>query len=547
MRKDDRNLFSERNWIEKSRNAGNVGWESTVSAADGQEMVWEPGKKESEKKEPNAHGLAAEAFMDDGGEDLEMRDGKTPGSDFLTVEEAAKELNVSTKTISRWRKQGLESEKRLIASRNRIVIRREALRAFAEAQPKRVEKGRKFSQMSPLEKLEIVERAARMAAVGKKLTEVIRTLAKNTGRSAETIRYTLKNHDAHHPQDAIFPKYQRTLTDREKNQLLEDFRQGMRMEELSARYERTKTSIYRIVAETRAKRILEMDLEFVSCPEIETAEKGSDEERMILDEMPQNETVQRRPRLPGNLPSYLASLYSVPLLTFAQEQHLFRKMNYLKMRAAVLRKTLDPGRPSGKLMEQIENDFADSNEVKNQLVSANLRLVVSIAKRHAGSTNNLFDLISDGNMSLIRAVEKFDYSRKNRFSTYASWAIMKNYTRAISDEQRYHRKFVALENEANVEREEEVYDPVEFERTQTRQQRRVAEVLKCLTPREQQIIIRRFGLDRNYPPMTLKQVGEELGVTKERIRQIEILALSKLRQMNPVMPEVEPKESVPAG
>ncbi|MCR5164726.1 MAG: sigma-70 family RNA polymerase sigma factor, partial [Thermoguttaceae bacterium] len=135
-------------------------------------------------------------------------------------------------------------------------------------------------------------------------------------------------------------------------------------------------------------------------------------------------------------------------------------------------------------------------------------------------------------------VEKFDYARKNRFSTYASWAIMKNYTRAATEEQWYQRKFTPLENEANVEREEEVYDPIEFERTQTRQQKRVAAILKCLTPREQLIIIRRFGLDRNYPPMTLKQVGEELGVTKERIRQIEILVIGKLREKNPVIPEV---------
>ena len=111
MRKDDRNLFSERNWIEKSRDDENShGRQNGMGAEFGTE------KHQCEPKD----------------------------AEFLTVEEAAKELNVSTKTISRWRKQGLESEKRLIASRNRVVIRREALRTFAEAQPKRVEKGRKF-------------------------------------------------------------------------------------------------------------------------------------------------------------------------------------------------------------------------------------------------------------------------------------------------------------------------------------------------------------------------------------------------------------------
>jgi len=457
--------------------------------------------------------------------------------EFLTLAEAAERFGVSVKTIARWRKLGLESETRLIASRNRVVIRADRLEAFAAAQPKRVEKGRTFTQMTDAERSEILSRAAQMAAAGRSLTQTVRLLAERTGRSTETIRYTLKKHDAQEPKEAIFPNYSRTLTDSERHQLLVDFRAGTKLDVLCERYGRTKTTIYRVVAETRAEEILRLDLEFVPCPEIEELKVGSDEERVVLDEMPRATKSVRKARLPGGLPSYLASLYEVPLLTFTQEQHLFRKMNYLKMRAFHARLQLDPKRPTGRLMDQIESDFAASNEVKNQLVTANLRLVVSIAKRHAGNANNLFDLISDGNMSLIRAVEKFDYARKNRFSTYASWAIMKNYTRAATEEQWFQRKFTPLENEANVEREEEVYDPVEFERTRTRQQKRVAAILKCLTPREQLIIIRRFGLDRNYAPMTLKQVGEELGVTKERIRQIEILALSKLKEKNPVIPE----------
>ena len=78
---------------------------------------------------------------------------------------------------------------------------------------------------------------------------------------------------------------------------------------------------------------------------------------------------------------------------------------------------------------------------KNQIIRSNLRLVVSIAKRHVGPADNFFELVSDGNMSLMRAVEKFDYARGNKFSTYASWAIMKNFARTIPDEHRYHDRF----------------------------------------------------------------------------------------------------------
>ena len=93
-------------------------------------------------------------------------------------------------------------------------------------------------------------------------------------------------------------------------------------------------------------------------------------------------------------------------------------------------------------MDQIEGLYDQSVAVKNEIISANLRLVVSIAKRHVSPGENFFELVSDGNISLIRAVEKFDYARGNKFSTYASWAIMKNYARTIPDELR-HRDRIA--------------------------------------------------------------------------------------------------------
>ena len=92
-------------------------------------------------------------------------------------------------------------------------------------------------------------------------------------------------------------------------------------------------------------------------------------------------------------------------------------------------------------MDEIERLYDQAVAVKNQIVRANLRLVVSIAKRHVGPTDNFFELVSDGNMSLIRAAEKFDYARGNKFSTYASWAIMKNFARTIPDEHRRRDRF----------------------------------------------------------------------------------------------------------
>ena len=92
-------------------------------------------------------------------------------------------------------------------------------------------------------------------------------------------------------------------------------------------------------------------------------------------------------------------------------------------------------------MDEIENLYSAAVAIKNQIVQANLRLVVSIAKRHVSATQDFFSLVSDGNMSLIRAVEKFDYARGNKFSTYASWAIMKNFARTIPGEHKQLDRF----------------------------------------------------------------------------------------------------------
>ena len=150
---------------------------------------------------------------------------------------------------------------------------------------------------------------------------------------------------------------------------------------------------------------------------------------------------RRRSRVPGGTAAYLANLYEVPLLTREQEVHLFRKMNYLKYKARRLRDKLDVNRPKSSLMRQIEGLYEESAAIKNQVIRANLRLVVSIAKRYVGPAEDFFELVSDGNMSLMRAVQKFDVSQGNRFSTYASWAIMKNFARTISTVVRHRSRF----------------------------------------------------------------------------------------------------------
>jgi RNA polymerase sigma factor (sigma-70 family) len=159
-----------------------------------------------------------------------------------------------------------------------------------------------------------------------------------------------------------------------------------------------------------------------------------------------------------------------------------------------------------------------------------LRLVVSIAKKHVGQTGNLFELISDGNVSLMRAVEKFDFSRGFKFSTYASWAIMKNFARSIPAENTYRDRFQTGQELAFEFAADSRGDAIESEIEDERMKRTVEQFLDQLDDREREIIVSRYGLLNRNEPQTLEQVGARLGVTKERVRQIEYRAIHKLRQ-----------------
>jgi RNA polymerase primary sigma factor len=327
----------------------------------------------------------------------------------------------------------------------------------------------------------------------------------------------------------VFPENRGPLQSDAKRKIYQQYQHGEPVETLAKRFCRTRTSIYRIIGEMRAQRIMDLPFEYIPNDLFARVRSHKREDR-IIGPLPESELPQKKSRMPSDLPPYLASLYEVPLLTRTQEAFLFRKMNYLKYKAARLRAKLDPARPKRGLMDQIERFYDEAVSTKNQIIRANLRLVVSIAKRHVGPSQNFFELVSDGNMSLMRAVEKFDYGRGNKFSTYASWALMKNFARTIPDEHRHHDRFRTSHDELFSATKDDRADPIEEEAVQTQRETQVEKILERLDEREQRIIIRRFGLRRGQEPLTLKQVGAEMGVTKERVRQLEARALTKLRK-----------------
>ncbi len=257
---------------------------------------------------------------------------------------------------------------------------------------------------------------------------------------------------------------------------------------------------------------------------------------------------------------YLKEIGQVPLLTTEEEVELAKKMN--------------------------EGDMS----ARDKLSVANLRLVVSIAKRYVGRGMHFLDLIQEGNLGLMKAVEKFDYERGFKFSTYATWWIKQSITRAIADQARTIRIPVHMVETINklgrvsrnllqtlgrepsaaeiaekmgitedkvIEIQKIAQDPVSLEKPIGEEEdshlgdfiednssvspaekaeaamlrEHLLQVLSTLTPREQEVLIMRYGI-KDSRPKTLEEVGKEFNVTRERIRQIEAKALRKLRHPN---------------
>lgn len=465
-------------------------------------------------------------FVEELSDSLEMPV-ESAGEPVLTVDDVSTQFNVSTKTVDRWRKRGLVSRRFKFGNRTRVGFLRSSIDRFINDHGNEIERGARFTQLSESEKLEIVLKAQRLARHGACPSEVGKRLSRWFNRSPETIRYTLKQHDDNHPESAVFPKANTPLTDERKHEIYQKFAGGMSVDALSQEYCRTRTSVYRIVSEVRTDMLLQTPVDYMDSPEFHKPNA----EQLILGPAPHLEKKGGVVKAPPGLPPYLASLYSVPLLTREEEGYYFRKMNYLKFKAAQLQKRMGDRRPRTRELDEIEQLLDKAGEVKNFLIRSNLRLVVSIAKRHMKPTTNFFEMVSDGNMSLIRAIEKFDYTKGNKFSTYASWAIMKNYARSIPAEHKQMDRYRTGVDEVFQFSEDGRGSQFAEESVNVRQHQIILDILDNLDERERAIIMHRYGLERGSEPETLEQVGTRFNVTKERIRQIESRAMQKIRRI----------------
>ncbi len=284
----------------------------------------------------------------------------------------------------------------------------------------------------------------------------------------------------------------------------------------------------------RAERILAMNIEFMPSSSFELSSAGE----KILGPYPKSDSKVHQdhckaklPVAPPGTPPYLASLYSIPLLTPEQEQYLFRKMNFLKYQAHRLRDSLDPNRQQMALMDRIEELLDDALLVRNQIVCANLRLVVSMAKTHVDSANQFDEIVSDGNLPLIRAAEIFDFERGTRFSTYATWAVRNSLFRSTPRNRLRMKRFPTMISEVFESTSEDCPSMLAQETYHRNLRSAIEQMLSKLDNRDQTIVSARFGLDKSGRPQRLREIAERLNISTERVRQLLTRSLNRMREL----------------
>jgi RNA polymerase primary sigma factor len=452
--------------------------------------------------------------------------------EFYTTKQLAKKLGVSTKTIDRWRRRGLKFRKLVFADkRKRISFPRVAMDKFLSEHPALAAKAGKFTRMSKEQKRDIIERAGQLSSQTQfSRQQIIRQIAKETGKGLETIRCALLKYQKSNPDKAeAIRKLKGRLETTESAEIDRLHRQGTGIAELMNKFDRSRSSIFRILKHRRIQALLAKKIEFIYSDEFagENAQEDITGPREVLEILDKRLMPRKKE---GAYVDYIENLKNAPVLNRQQEQDLFRRYNYLKYRAGQFREQIRKGHTRSANLDEVEQCLAEAEAIKELIIRANLRLVVSIAGRHTITGANIADLVSIGNVSLMQAVEKFDYTRGFRFSTYASWVITKDFARRLPGERIRADRTVGAQAEIGEKQATSQTDIAAVERARNDL---IQTVKNNLDSREQFVIINHFGLEGNLVrknKKTLKQIGDELGVGKERVRQIELVALQKLRQ-----------------
>jgi len=451
------------------------------------------------------------------------RDFKEP---VYTVSDLARMFDVSAKTISRWRKLGLKSRKMVFDGHGlRTAFLESYIDSFIKHFGPHVKRLAALRELTASDRREIIDRARQlMLKEHYGFSRAVESLSRELGHAPQRIREILKERMGVVTADDKDPSREGLR----RFAMASLFAEGCSIGELAKRYNQTRAAVWRAVYEFRAGEVLAETIEYV---DNELFHHPQADQIILGAPLPEELTDRGETFTPttDERPYTYDVRAGGPLLSREDEQELFRRYNYLKFKMAQTQEEIRDSRVKVGLVRRYERLRAEALKIRAVILRSNMRLVVSIARKHVGRRCDLPGLISDGNLSLIKAVEKFDFSRGNKFSTYATWAIMKNYAKSIPEENYTIGTFVTGQNELLEQAPTPAEPPGRKERERAIRDV-VRRMIRQLGDREAEVIRRRYGLDPRSEPATLEELGHDLGLTKERVRQIEAKALSKLKR-----------------
>ena len=453
----------------------------------------------------------------------------------LSIEDVTERFNVTSKTIQRWRRKGLPARRFVFPDgKRRVGFLLGSVERFFAGHREQVERGMNFSQMTDAERQEILRRARRLAVYCNCCTnEISRRIARTLNRSPLTILHTIRKHDQEHPEAAIFPLAAKPVDEEERTRILRGYRRGLAIGHIARRACRRRSAVYRVIVEERLAKLARRKVKFIDDPLYHQDDAAAVVETIASQDELAPDAPRRaaeESRVPRDLPPYLQSLYRVPLLTPSRERALFLKFNFHKYQFVAARRRLEPQFARARGLDRLDAHLRKATATKNQIVQANLRLVVSVARKHLRPGLSLMELVSEGNLTLMRAVEGFDVHRGHRFSTYATLALMKGFARS-APQMLAARLGGTGGGDETTRRLEALPDArLDSTRQQLFDREHVRHLLSRLDDRERTVLLAHYGLGGpEAVSETYEQVGERLGLSKQRVRQIEQSALAKLR------------------
>jgi RNA polymerase sigma factor (sigma-70 family) len=446
----------------------------------------------------------------------------------LAISEVSERFNVTSKTIQRWRKRGLPARRFVFPDgKRRVGFLLGSVERFFNAHREQIPRDANFSQVDGVEQEFIIRRARTLAReCGCWETEIARRIGRKLNRSPATILATLRKHDVENPKDAILAWAPIPVPADESGKMLRAYRHGASIASLARKYHQARSAIYRVIMDERIARLNKRKIRFIDDPlyHQEDAEEAIDQ--ILAQEELGAQASREELRVPRDLPQYLQDLYRTPLLSASRERALFLKYNFHRYQFVQARRKLEPQFATSRDLDMLEGHLKKAIEAKNAIIAANLRLVVSVARKHLRPNLSLMELISDGNLTLMRAVEGFDIHKGHRFSTYATLALMKGFARSVPTMQAIARRASAGCDEMLGEvPDSRMHSAAErfLHRDEVRQ------LLSRLDVRERAVLLEHYGLGDRANPLTYEEVGERLGLSKQRVRQIEQGAIQKLR------------------